>query len=56
MQPDLFEEISRPENTKVEAFPWFYDVEPRLTEPDPERLRTSTAALRITLDALERTL
>ena len=55
MRPNFLEdEKSQPENTQP-RMPWFDDNEP-LDRPDPERLRTSTAALRVSLDRLERTL
>jgi hypothetical protein len=54
--PQLLEENTQPENTRPDHRPWFEDDEPALITPDPERLRTSTAALRIALDRLERRL
>lgn len=55
MRPNFLEdEKSQPENTEP-RMTWFDDNEP-LERPDPERLRTSTAALRVSLDRLERIL
>jgi hypothetical protein len=52
MRPCLDDEKRQPENTEPSS-PWFDDDEP-LPRPDPERLRTSTASLRVSLDRLER--
>ena len=52
MRPCLEEEKKQP---NPDRSPWFDDDEP-LPRPDPERLRTSTASLRISLDRLERRL
>ena len=55
MHPDCLEdEKSQPENTAPSS-PWFNDDEP-LSRPHPERLRTSTDSLRVSLDRLERSL
>lgn len=56
MHPCLEDEKSQPENTIPERSPWFEDDDGPLSKPDPERLRTSTASLRISLDRLERNL
>ena len=50
-QPDTEREI-----TLVDRCPWFYEPIEPLTEPDPDGLRTSTSALRVALDRLERIL
>lgn len=52
---ELADEKTNPENTKPDAMPRWFEDQP-LIHPDPERLATSTAALRITLDRLERRL
>ena len=54
MRPERFEDTET-EVTAVDRAPWFED-DFELEQPDLERLRTSTAALRITLDRLERNL
>jgi len=54
MRPERFEDTEN-EVTSVDRSSWFED-DFELEQPDPERLRTSTAALRLTLDRLERNL
>lgn len=55
MRPEHIDEDTEREITRVDRGPWFEEDEP-LERPDPERLATSTAALRLSLDRLERTL
>lgn len=57
MRPHFQEEQDTERDvTRVDRAPWFEEPDEQLERPDPERIRTSTAALRISLDRLERTL